>query len=83
MEKLRRWKKQIGVGGIVITSLHKRYVRQVLDSGRLSYGPFLKAFEQKFAELHNRRFAVTVNSGTSALQIAVHALKEIDGWKGF
>lgn len=78
---IRRYKKQIGVGGTVITSLHKRYVRQVLDSGRLSYGPFLKTFEAKFAKLHNRRFAVSANSGTSALQVALHALKEIDGWK--
>lgn len=80
MRRLKRQKKQIGVGGAVITPLHKRYVRQVLDSGRLSYGPFLKAFETKFAKIHNRRFAVSANSGTSALQVAVHALKEIDGW---
>lgn len=79
--QLKRRKNQIGVGGAVITSLHKYYVRQVLDSGRLSYGPFLKTFEAKFAKLHGRRFAVSANSGTSALQVAVHALKEIYGWK--
>ncbi|MBI2639319.1 MAG: DegT/DnrJ/EryC1/StrS family aminotransferase [Candidatus Sungbacteria bacterium] len=74
-------KRQLGVGGAVITPLHKRYVMQVLRSGRLSYGPFLKAFEAKFAELHNRRFAISANSGTSALQVALHALKELDGWR--
>lgn len=78
---LRKRKKQIGVGGMVLTPLHKRLVAQVLDSGRLSYGPFLKSFEAKFAKLHDRRFAVSANSGTSALQVAVHALKEINGWK--
>lgn len=81
MTKLKNYKKQIGVGGALITPLHKRYVNKVLDSGRLSYGPFLKAFESKFAKLHSRRFAVSSNSGTSALQVAVHALKELDGWK--
>ncbi|MFY9462539.1 MAG: DegT/DnrJ/EryC1/StrS family aminotransferase, partial [Candidatus Sungiibacteriota bacterium] len=79
--KLRRRKTQIGVGGMVITPLHKRYVMRVLELGRLSYGPFLKKFEAKFAKLHHRRFAVSANSGTSALQVAVHALKEIHGWK--
>ena len=79
--KLRRRKTQLGVGGTAITPLAKRYVSQVLDSGRLSYGPFLKRFEAGFARLHNRRFAVSANSGTSALQVAVHALKELDGWR--
>ncbi|MDO8500058.1 MAG: DegT/DnrJ/EryC1/StrS family aminotransferase [bacterium] len=79
--KLEKRKKQIGVGGTVITALHKRYVGKVLASGRLSYGPFLKAFEMKFAKLHNRRFAVSANSGTSALQVALHALKELGNWK--
>ncbi len=66
---------------MVITPLHKQNVLRVLESGRLSYGPFLKAFEAKFAKLHSRRFAISANSGTSALHVAVHALKEIDGWK--
>lgn len=79
--KLRRRKKQIGVGGTVITPLHKRNVLRVLETGRLSYGPFLKSFETKFAKLHSRRFAISANSGTSALQVALHALKEVDGWK--
>ena len=78
---LRKRAKQIGTGGTLITPLHKRLVMQALDSGRLSYGPFLRKFEQQFARLHGRRFAVTTNSGTSALQVALHALKELDGWK--
>ena len=78
---LRRRKTQIGTGGTIITPLHRRYVNQVLDSGRLSYGPFLKQFEHDFAKLHDRRFAISTNSGTSALQVAIHALKELDGWR--
>ncbi len=81
MARLRRRKNQIGFGGTLITPLHRRYVNQVLSSGRLSYGPFLKRFEREFAALHNRRFAVSANSGTSALQVAIHALKDLDGWK--
>ena len=79
--KLKKREKQLGVGGTIVTPLAKKYVNQVLKSGRFSYGPFLKSFENKFAQLHNRKFAISVNSGTSALQVAVHALKTIDGWK--
>ena len=78
---LKKRKKQIGVGGMVVTPLHKRLVAQVLDSGRFSYGPFLKRFEGEFARRHQRRFAVSTNSGTSALIAALAALKKIDGWK--
>lgn len=78
---LKRRRKQIGVGGFSVSPLARRYIKEVLDSGRLSYGPFLKAFEKQFAKLHARRFAVVTNSGTSALQVAVHALKELEGWK--
>jgi perosamine synthetase len=79
--KLTRRKTQLGVGGAIVSPLAKRYVNQVLDSGRLTYGPFLRAFEAKFAKFHNRRFAIAMNSGTSALQVAVHALKELSGWR--
>ena len=78
---LQKKSYQLGVGGATITPLHRKYVNQVLDSGRLTYGPFLKRFEAEFARLHKRRFAVSANSGTSALQVAVHALRELGGWK--
>ena len=39
--------EQIGVGFTDISPLEKKYVNQVLDSERLSYGPFLKKFEEK------------------------------------
>ena len=59
---LRKYKKQIGVGGMVLTPLHKRLVGEVIDSGRLSYGPFLKRFEAEFARRHARRFAISISS---------------------
>ncbi|MDO8430322.1 MAG: DegT/DnrJ/EryC1/StrS family aminotransferase [bacterium] len=79
--KIIKYKKQLGVGGFSATPITKKYVNEVLKTGRLSYGPFLKSFEKKFAEIHNRRFGISVNSGTSALQVAVHALKSFDGWQ--
>ncbi|MBI4137962.1 MAG: DegT/DnrJ/EryC1/StrS family aminotransferase, partial [Candidatus Sungbacteria bacterium] len=51
--------KQIGTGGAVITPYAKQLVNRVLDSGRLSYGPFLRRFEKEFAAMHERRFGVS------------------------
>lgn len=79
MEKMV--KRQIGVGGIELTKEDKDLVNKVLDSNRLSYGPITKEFEAEFAKLHESKFAVFTNSGTSSLNIAVAALKEKYGWK--
>ncbi|MEK6881527.1 MAG: DegT/DnrJ/EryC1/StrS family aminotransferase [Nanoarchaeota archaeon] len=72
--------EQIGVGFTDISELEKKYVNQVLDSERLSYGPFLKSFEKKIASIHECKFAVAVNSGTDALRIAIACLKETENW---
>jgi len=72
---------QIGVGGPDVSGNERAYVNDVLKTGRLSYGPYLKRFEKEFARLHGVRFAVMVNSGTSALEMAVACLKEVYTWK--
>lgn len=77
---MKKVKKQIGVGCFKITDKEKQYVNDVLESGRLSYGPFLKRFEKEFAKAHGARFAVMVNSGTSALEMAVACLKDVYNW---
>ena len=76
-----RYPVQIGVGGADITDLEKKYVNEVLDSGRLSYGKFSEAFERKFAKAHDREHAIFSNSGTSSLQIALAAMKEKWKWE--
>lgn len=77
---LKPWPYQIGVGTCDLSPRAKAYVNKSLDTNRLSYGPFSQAFEKRIAEDHGCRFAVFVNSGTSALRIAVAALKEVGGW---
>ncbi|MCR4297120.1 MAG: DegT/DnrJ/EryC1/StrS family aminotransferase [Elusimicrobia bacterium] len=72
--------REIGVGGFAVSPLARRYVNEVLDSNRLSYGPFHRRFEAAFAAEHDSKHAVFCNSGTSALQIALQALKEKHGW---
>ena len=46
-------------------------IEEVLASGQLTLGAFGRSFEQAFAALCGARFAVAVNSGTSALEIAL------------
>src|SRR4051812_13879586 len=73
--------RQIGVGTAKISETAKRYVMEVLQTERLSYGPYSRQFETMFASAHAVRFALLCNSGTSALQCAVAALREMDGWQ--
>ena len=52
----------------------KSYIEQILRSGRLTLGDFTRGFEEEFARLCNVEYAVAVNSGTSALEIAYRCL---------
>ncbi|TSC65637.1 MAG: Uncharacterized protein CEO22_411 [Candidatus Berkelbacteria bacterium Gr01-1014_85] len=72
--------QQIGVGCADISANEKRYVNEALDSNRLSHGKFLTKFETDFAAAHQTKYAMFCNSGTSALQVALHALKDKYGW---
>ncbi|KAA3615504.1 MAG: DegT/DnrJ/EryC1/StrS family aminotransferase [Calditrichaeota bacterium] len=73
-------RKQIGVGCLQISDLARHYIDEALDANRLSIGPFVHRFEDEFAQSHGCRFGIMANSGTSALQIALAALKEKYGW---
>nr|MDQ2712855.1 DegT/DnrJ/EryC1/StrS family aminotransferase [Acidobacteriota bacterium] len=50
-----------------ITNAEREAVLNVLFSPSLSFGPQLPAFEKAIASFTGSRFAVAVNSGTSAL----------------
>lgn len=73
-------KSQIGVGDVEISPLARKYVNDVLDSGRITYGKFISGFEEQTARIHKVKYAIFCNSGTSALQVALHALKLKYGW---
>ncbi len=72
--------RQIGTGTFAVTPHMRHLVNTVLDSGRISYGAMSLAFEKRFAALHGCRYAILSNSGTSALHVALQALKEIHRW---
>src|SRR5512143_2217213 len=71
----------IGVGTFQVTPAMRQAVLEVLDSGRISYGAKSREFEARFAQIHDARFAVLSNSGTSSLHVALQAMKEIEGWQ--
>ncbi len=54
-------------------------VNKVLKSGWLSTGPKVEEFEKKFSEYVNSEYAIAVNSGTAALELAVQALDLKEG----
>jgi dTDP-4-amino-4,6-dideoxygalactose transaminase len=78
---MKKQSQQLGVGCADIGLREKKYVTDVLNNNRLSYGPYSEKFENQFAKAHDCRFALFVNSGTSALRLAISALKELEGWK--
>jgi perosamine synthetase len=79
-KSLKKYKKQIGVGGVILTEYEKSLVNEVLASNRLTYGPMSRRFESEFAHAHQVKHALFMNSGTSALHIGLAALKERHGW---
>lgn len=73
--------KPIEIGTLSLSNKAKKYVNDVLNNNRLSYGPYSQKFEALFAKKHDCKYAVVTNSGTSALHVAIAALKIKYGWK--
>ena len=53
----------------------KVQLEKILSLGMLTLGEYTKQFEQMFAATTNVKHAIAVNSGTSALEIALRAHK--------
>lgn len=58
----------------------RKYINEVLDSGCLTYGPWQKRLEHMWSSYHNCLYGVINSSGTSALQLAFRACKELYKW---
>ncbi len=65
---------QIPLSSPDITNVERKAVLEVLKTPHLSLGPKLKEFEIMLARFAKRKYAVAVNSGTSALHLIVRAL---------
>ncbi len=62
-----------------VTEEDIKAVEEVLRTPNLSLGPKLPEFERMLAEVSQRKYAVAVNSGTSALHLIVRSLGIKDG----
>lgn len=51
-----------------------KVIDKVMSSGQLVGGKYVESFEKKIAKLCNVKYAVSLNSGTDALTIALHAV---------
>jgi perosamine synthetase len=73
--------KRITLGYLNVSNAGRAYVADALANNRLSRGKYTAGLEHSFAVLHQSKHAVFCNSGTSALQIALHALRERYGYE--
>lgn len=78
---MERSRSKFTLGSFHVTDTMRNRVLEVLQSGRLSYGPVSRQFEQRFAEVQGMDHACLSNSGTSSLVVSVQALKELHGWR--
>ncbi len=67
---------QVPFGTITITEKSKKLIAEILESGRLSSGKYVREFEEKFSSLIGRKEAVAVSSGTDADVLALSLLYE-------
>lgn len=64
----------ITVGDFRIGEEEKKIINEVLDSGRISEGKYVKKFEIEFAKKIGTKYCVALSSGTSALIAGLLAL---------
>jgi perosamine synthetase len=68
--------KEIFLDAPNVGDLEKDYLCKAIDSGYIStIGPFVSEFEQKFAQYLGESKAISTQSGTAAIHIALHELR--------
>jgi len=69
-------------GTMSVTESSKKLIAQILDSGRLTSGKYVREFEQRFAELIGTREAVAVSTGTDADTLALAVIYDYGAQRG-
>lgn len=70
----------VRVGDFKPTQKMEDLVVKAIRSGRLSSGPYVKELEDTFSKQHQCKHGIFLNSGTSALHIAIQAMKLQHEW---
>lgn len=73
---------KIPFGTVTITPRAKKLINEILESGRVSCGQFVRRFEKRFAELIGVKEAVAVSSGTDADALALAVLYDFGARRG-
>lgn len=73
---------RIPFGTISITKEAKKLINEILDSGRVSSGKYVREFEERFAKLVGVKEAVAVSSGTDACTLALAVLHDFGAKRG-
>jgi dTDP-4-amino-4,6-dideoxygalactose transaminase len=73
---------KIPFGTISITQESRALVNEILDSGRVSNGKYVREFEELFAKLTGTKEAVAVSSGTDADTLALAVLYDFGAKRG-
>src|SRR6056297_1769071 len=71
----------IPIANPIITEEEKELVNEVMDSGMLIMGEYVKEFEKKFANYSDTEYGVATSSGTTALDVALKSLEIEEGDK--
>lgn len=71
---MAKGKNKIPLSSPDITEKERKAVLDVLNTPKLSLGPKLTEFEEKFAKYIGVKYAIAVNSGTSGLHLCIRAL---------
>ena len=67
---------QIDLFKVFMSDTAGKEVAKVLESGYIGQGPKVEEFENNLKRHFNHDYVVTLNSGTSALHLALHLLKK-------
>lgn len=67
--------RRIQVGDFQIGPKEKAAINEVLEAGRISEGPRVREFEQKWAQFVGTKYCVATSSGSAALITGLTALK--------
>jgi len=73
---------RVTFGTISITARSKRLMREILDSGRVSSGKYVREFEKRFASIVCTKEAVALSSGTDAAALALAVLYDFGAERG-
>ena len=73
---MKKYKNKIPLFKVFMANTVSEKVTKVLNSGYIGQGPKVDEFENNLKKYFDHDYVQTINSGTSALHLALHLLKK-------